>query len=350
MSAQSFWLDYSQRRKWQELVALLPRDKQDIYYTPEYLELYANARAAANCYAYIEKDNIYIYPFMKGSVPWLKEYFDICTPYGYGGPLSNTEDHVFLNSAYQCFCAEARERNIVAELIKFHPLFCNYLPLEKVFRGNIMRMRSTVYAEIDIDEELRWKDVYSHANRKNINKAKRNNLEIRIGKDSQLWDDLRSLYEKTMCYNKAGDFYFFSPDYFKRIASKLDGSYILAGCLYKGMAISVLLVLLGKAYAHCHLIGTARESMNLGGNNLLHHELILWCKKNGYKKLHLGGGRTDGDDDLLLRFKKNFSDKICDFYVGESILNQAIYDELCASWSIANPGKCPSNRLLKYRL
>ena len=106
MSAQLLWLDYSQKARWQEVITMLPLDKQDIYFSPEYLELYANENTKANCYVFIEKDNIYMYPFMKGNVPGAPGYFDMCTPYGYGGPVANTVDPNFIRLAYEIFYDE----------------------------------------------------------------------------------------------------------------------------------------------------------------------------------------------------------------------------------------------------
>ncbi|UCD54984.1 MAG: GNAT family N-acetyltransferase [Candidatus Omnitrophota bacterium] len=191
-----------------------------------------------------------------------------------------------------------------------------------------MKMCSTVYVDINVDEGCRWRNIYTHANRKNINKAKRNNIEVKIDQSEEAWQAFKFLYEATLSVNKADKFYFFSPKYFEGIQEHLADNYLLVSCAIEGKIISVMLVLLGTVYAHCHLIGTQRELMTMGVNNLLHHELILWCKKNGYKELHIGGGRSDSDDDSLLRFKKNFSDKTSALYVGESVLNYEIYNKL----------------------
>lgn len=349
MDGEFFWLDYSQKDIWSDWILRLPYEKRDIYYNPEYIRLYEANGSKACCYVYAKKEDVYIYPFIKDPIPQLPGYFDIYTAYGYGGPVSNSNDLTFLNEAYHCFYKGAIKKNIVAELIKFHPLLRNHAYLMHIFQGNIMRTCCTVYVEINIDEKYRWEKIYTHANRKNINKARRNNLEVKIGHDDKSWEAFSSLYSETMRAKNVDKFYFFSPDYFKYIQKNLPDNHVLVSCSCNGKIVSVLLVLLGNAYAHCHLIGTDREFMAFGVNNLLHHELILWCKNNGYKKLHIGGGRDDNDENLLLRFKKNFSDKISDFYVGESVLNLEIYNELCANWLIKNPGKEISNRLLKYR-
>lgn len=349
MNINIFWIDYSKKDIWKEWLSKIPHDRRDIYYTADYARLYGECHDGVNCYIYAKGECVYFYPFIKRPVPGISGYFDISTPYGYGGPISNTEDPVFLKEAYDCFFEAALKRNVVAEVIKMHPLLRNHLLLTDIFRGTIKKMRSTVYADIDIGEEYRWKNVYTHANRKNINKARRNNIEVKIGQDGKAWDAFKYLYAETMRVNKVDKAHFFSDEYFTRIQTHLADRYILVSCETKGRAMAVMLVLLGSSYAHCHLIGTDRRFLNTGVNNLLHHELILWCKNNGYKKLHIGGGRTDSDEDLLLKFKKSFSDKVSDFYVGECVLNQEMYDELCAGWSAANPDKQIGNRILKYR-
>lgn len=349
MKDNFFWLDYTQKNIWREWLAKMPHDRMDVYYDPEYVHLYVEDHGSANCYIYNDGEHVYIYPFIMRPVPGNAGYFDISAPYGYGGPVSDTDDPDFLNQAYRCFNEEALKRNVIAEVIKFHSLLNNHIPLMNIFKGTITKICPTVYVDINVDEDYRWKNIYTHANRKNINKAKRSNIEVKATRDDDSWRAFQRLYAVTMDANKTREFYFFSPEYFNSIKKYLAGNYILISCTAAGRIIAVMLVLLGKIYAHCHLLGTDRDFMSTGVNNLLHHELILWCKKNGYLKLHIGGGRGNSDDDSLLRFKKNFSDKLSSFYVGEYVLNPGIYSRLCREWSLNNPGKKESGHLLKYR-
>ncbi len=349
MKNNYLWLDYSQKDIWKEYLLKLPKEKRDVYYDPDYVNLYVKDTGKANCYVYIDEDSIYIYPFLVHPVPEIEGYFDISAPYGYSGPVSNTDNPDFLNKALKCFNEEALKRNMVAEVVKFHPLSNNHIPLTNIFKGNIIKMCSTVYVEMNVDEETRWMNIYTHANRKNIKKAKRSNIEVNIGQSDKLWEDFRSLYASTMTANKTEEFYYFSEDYFNKIKQNLVDSYVLFACKLYGKNIAIMLVLIGTTYAYCHLTGTDREFMSTGVNNLLHHELILWCKEKGYSRLLIGGGRSNSDDDSLLRYKKNFSDKLSSFYVGEYIFNPEIYNQLCEKWSLENPDKQVSEKLLKYR-
>ena len=342
------WLDSSDRKLWTQGLDLLPLVKRDIYYNPDYINLYARNRDKVNCYMFFHGDKIYVYPFIASPVPEINGYFDISTAYGYGGPVSNSDDQTFLKEAYSCFIEESRKNKIIAELIKFHPLLKNHLLLNKHYNGVIKEMCSTVYVDVNLDEKYRWEKIYTHSNRKNINKAKRYDLNIRLGHDDELWTVFQELYINTMRANKANSSHYYRKEYFNDVRKNLADNYILISCENEGKIITVMLVLLGTDYAHCHLIGTNREYNGLGINNLLHHELILWCKKNGYSKLHLGGGRENNEDDSLLRFKKNFSDKIISFYIGEHVLNEQIYNKLCQKFSKTDEEN-KIDKLFKYR-
>ncbi|MBF0504248.1 MAG: GNAT family N-acetyltransferase [Candidatus Omnitrophica bacterium] len=334
---------------WQKFSSALPRVQQDVYYTPEYLELYANDTTSANCYAYVEQDNIYIYPFMLGEIPGARGYFDICTPYGYGGPVANTTDQGFIRLAYETFYREAVKRNVIAEVIKFHPLLDNSECLADIYHGKILRMCQTVYVDLTENEDRLWSAIYTHANRKNINKALRQGIKVRFDQSQEAWGAFLELYEATMIENKAAGFYFFSPGYYRSLRETMAEHYVLVSCWLDGRAIAVMLVLLGNTMAHCHLLGIDRAVLSTGVGNYLHHELIGWCRGTGYRYLHIGGGRGNEESDPLLSYKKNFSDRTATFYVGESIFNEEVYQDVCARWENLNVKREPSGRLLKYR-
>lgn len=349
MALQAQWLTQADQDEWLGALAVLPRECRDVYFEPAYAALYEKAGTAAECFVAKDGESTFILPFMRNEIASRQGYFDLGTPYGYGGPLSTTDDPVFLRGAYHEFCARAVARKCIAMLLKFHPIIGNHRWAEGLFPGGLMRVRATVAVELDMDEGNRWKNIYTHANRKNIKKAVRNGCRVVFGDDVGQWNSFMKLYKETMDANAADGFYYFWAEYFDRIRTLLSKRYILASCLANDVTVSTLIVLLGETTAHCHLLGTSREWLGIGANNLLHHELILWCKEAGYEWLHIGGGRTDAADDSLLRFKLNFSDKTRDFVVGEWILNEAIYQELTEQWITAHPGCELPNRLLSYR-
>ena len=109
---------------------------------------------------------------------------------------------------------------------------------------------------------------------------------------------------------------------------------------------AAMLGLFGSENIYCHLIGTDRDSMKHGVNNFLHHELIVWAKARGYKNMLIGGGRTNAEDDPLLKFKKNFSNSAKEVFVGERVFNSDAYEKLKSEFQSAGNNV---ERLLFYR-
>lgn len=344
-----FWLTYADRLLWTTWLSRFPERAQDIYFTPEYTRLYAKTDEEACCYIYSNSKNIFFYAFIYSPVPYLTDHYDIITPYGYGGPITNTSDPVFLAEALEKFHQKAKERKIIAEVIKFHPLIQDISIFSKIYKGKIFDICTTMYVDIENDKENLWDNIYTHANKKNINKALRNNFTVSFSREQHSWLEFKRLYTETMRANNADESFLYPEEYFLHVQKHLSENYILATCQQENVIVAVLLVLLGKRFAHCHLLGTDREAMKHGVNNLLHHELINWCAQHGYELLHLGGGRGNSEDDPLLKFKQNFTDKQLTFCVGENILDAEHYALACQRWQTENPDRTSHGRLLKYR-
>jgi len=349
MGSQALWLDLLKSSEWENAISAFPDEYRDVYFLPQYLGLSESATSKAQCFIYREDDKVFYHPFLLNRIEGEENLFDVSSVYGYSGPICLNSNREFIERASKAWEGAMREHSVVAELVKFHPLLKNQENILGLVKGTITSMRQIVYVELSIDEENRWQNIYAHANRKNINKAKKNSISIEFGTEELAWNAFRTLYEETMRANQAAGFYYFSEEYFKRLRNNLKENYTLVAAKNGAEILSVMLVLLGKRFAHCHLIGTHRDAQNLGVNNLLHHELIQWSKQQGFSKLMIGGGRTNTEDDSLLKFKKNFSDKTEEFFVGEIIYNKPAYDDLCSAWQMKNNQPLPSGKLFKYR-
>lgn len=349
MIERYYWLAYEDKEIWTEQLLLLPSEYRDVYFEASYGWLYENDDVKINFFIYIQDEKIFLYSFLIQEILQSPGYFDISTPYGYGGPIYNNAESGFLKRALDIFYEAAQERNIIAELIKFHPIIENQRALLPIFPGKIAPVCSTVFVDTLLDESIRWKDIYTHANRKCINKACRAEARVEFTQNILHWESFKALYGSTLISNNASIFYQFSEAYYQKIREGLSKNYILASVIFDDKIVVTLLILLGPHFTHCHLIGSDRNYMHLGFNNFLHHEVILWSKQNAFSKLHLGGGRTNAEEDSLLKFKKNFSDKLSTLYVGEHIINPPKYKQIVAEWSLANPNNQKSSRLLKYR-
>ncbi|OIQ49238.1 FemAB family protein [Pseudodesulfovibrio hydrargyri] len=349
MSTTVEWLGMEETSIWRDCLRALPDELNDVYLLPEYGALYEDEKTTPQCFLFKKDGEVFLYPFLRQETPFLDDYYDITTAYGYGGPVYTTPDGVFLSEALAAFDALAKERNIVAELIKFNPLLGMHQGLRPVFRGEIIPVCNTVFVEIDIDEEYRWTKEYTAANRKGIKKSLRADGKVEFSDSPEAWARFDELYSGTMRHNKATGFYYFSEAYFQAIRKRLPENHTLASAIIDGTIGASMILLHGNRYAYCHLIGTDPQYQRVGINNFLHHQCILWCKENGIKRLLIGGGRTRGDDDPLLKFKKNFSKQLSMFHVGERVLNRPVYDKLVDMRNNANPEPPDSGKLFKYR-
>ena len=90
------------RSNWIDTISKLPIDYQDIYFHPDYVTLNCfKNNSTGFLFCNKEMDKIWVNPFIKIKVPSFNNllgevYFDLETPYGYGGPISNTTDQNFI--------------------------------------------------------------------------------------------------------------------------------------------------------------------------------------------------------------------------------------------------------------
>lgn len=298
------WLSDSTDIRWTTFLDLIPLASRDVFFEPAYLRLYENADKRANCFIYCEDEKVFVYPFLLQNIQSNPGLFDVTTLYGYGGPVSNVTADPFNARAYEEFRSQAFQKGVIAELIKFHPLLESHSFMGESSGCKLFPECSVVFVDLKIDEQNRWQKVYTHSNRKNIRKAVRSKITIHMSDGDDEWEAFEDLYGQTMDANNADGFYRFSNSYFSDIRELPRSMRVLVTAKHGDVVVAAMIVFLSGNKASCHLIGTERSVMKLGVNNLLHHELILWCVNQGYDQLLIGGGRSNSDEDSLLRFKK----------------------------------------------
>lgn len=246
------------------------------------------------------------------------KYFDLISPYGYGGFLSDTSITENMLDEYKEYC---KENNYICEFVRFE-LFSEY---HKIYKGEVETRTHNVVRnlEIPIDEMLM---DFEHKVRKNIKRAQRDGLEILIEQNANHLDDFLRIYYGTMERNSANDSFYFDRKFFETL-NEMSGHYVYIYVLYQEKIISAELIIYGTENAYSYLGGTDREYFNVRPNDFLKFEAIKWLKEQGIKNFVLGGGY--GADDGIFRYKKSLAPNgIVDFYVGKKIYNDEIYQEL----------------------
>lgn len=246
------------------------------------------------------------------------EYFDISTPYGYGGFWFEGDGHKDVLDAYDKYC---NQKGFVSEFVRFH-LMSGY---ERHYRGTVESRSHNVIRDLQPSIEEIHMD-FEHKVRKNLKRAAQYELSAEIDSEGTSLDTFLSIYYGTMKRTDAKEEFFFSKDFFDTI-NTMDGNFVYFTVYYGDVPISTELVIYGKEICYSFLGGTAEEYFNMRPNDFLKNEIVKWSKEKGLKYFVLGGGY--GSDDGIFRYKKSFAPNgVKEFFVGHRILCQERYEEL----------------------
>ena len=250
-----------------------------------------------------------------------EEFFDISTPYGYGGWLIEGEYIDELNKEYSEYCFV---NNIVSEFVRFSPYLEDMCLLENIY--NIRRIGKVVNVDTS-SKDIIWSNI-SPRTRTKINKTRRLGVEVEIGENIENIDVFLPLYNETMDRNKADGYYYFKKSYFKELMQALRGNFVIIKVKYNNSLVASSVILFVNGKATYHLGGSVVENKDINPVCLSFCEFANWCSNNNISYFLLGGG-VGGKEDSLYRFKKAFNKKgDKDFYIGGKIFNQQKYDEL----------------------
>ena len=348
-------LDLSNKKKWKDYLNRLPESQQDIYFAPEYYEIYENYKdGKARCFVFEENDNTAVYPFLLNSINKLgyvleDEYFDIQGAYGYNGIVSSCYEISFINKFYEAFSKYCRENNVVAEFTRFHPVLKNH-----IFSSgnlNIIEDRKTIYIDLSETQSEIWNKSYSSENRNMIRKALKNNVEVSICSGANDYKEFYEIYVKTMQDLHVSPYFYFNEKYILNFRTLLPDDHKLILAKHNDEIIGGILLMTYKNYAHYHLSCRKKEFGKFALTNLLLDFAIKYAKLQGCKFFHLGGGTTSSEKDPLFKFKANFSNHSADFFIGKKIHDQYIYDKILNQWQKFSQESYHKNKskLLGYR-
>lgn len=332
--------------KWNTYLYQFSDEKRDVYYFEEYVKLYESETGKALCVICLEDEKVVIMPFISKSIG---NYYDFETAYGYGGPISNTDDKEWVGKALENIQDYLRENRYVCGFIRFHSLLDNVNLCEK--QMTTFFDRNTVAIETGVSEEEIWNTQISSKNRNMIRKAEKNGLTYKAEYNFDSIDEFIELYNATMSRLQADEFYFFDKKYYQYFIENLSNKSFLGTIRKDGVLICAALFMYSEHYGHYHLEGSNHGYSKLGANNLLLWETAKEFHKLGVKYFHLGGGYNSDPDNSLLKFKQAFSKNYKDFYIGKWIINAEKYTQLKETWEKDNPAKIEKygKYLLCYR-
>lgn len=340
-------ININESERWDSLVRSF--ESYDVYYLSGYAKafqlhgdgepiLFYYDDGSTRAVNVVMKRDIAELDYFKDELP-SNTWFDITSPYGYGGFCIDGQDYESVNKAYDSYFIENR---FVSEFVRFN-LFSGYQSYYSAV--TVSNTHNVVRSlEMPLDE---MKMDFEHKVRKNLKKADTSGLEIEIDTTGQRLDDFLKIYYGTMERTDANNNFYFKRQFFLEL-NKMESNYVYIHVLHDGKIISTELILYGTENCYSFLGGTDSDYFNFRPNDFLKFEIIKWAKEKGLKRFILGGGY--GDDDGIFRYKKSFAPNgIYDFYIGKKIFNKKKYEELVKIRENSEDFDNSTNFFPKYR-
>ena len=295
----------------------LPLTKRYLLLHEEYGDGIAEAFIIEN-----ERNKIY-YPYLIRKI-YDSNYYDITTPYGYGGPIFEIKDSKFIELFFKIMNNYFKKKNIISEFIRFTPHMANqtiYLTKNQGASLNSKNIIINLDKDIaNINKKIRRSYLY------NINKIfEHKKITFVIGSLTKYKHDFFNLYRKNMELKKVDGYLNFGIEYVD-LLSKYLHSDIECGIVkdeFNEIISSALYLKSGNYFIDYFLAASSYEHKNKMGNHFLIYNMILWAKEHNYKKMQLGGGH-----ESLYFFKNGFSKETDEYFTGKIIHNIKLYNNL----------------------
>ena len=264
-------------------------------------------------------------------------YFDLSTPYGYGGWIIEGENAAPLFCAYEAWL---KRHAIISEFARFHPMLQNHTRCAAFY--DVLPLGEVVHMELSSPEDI-WENLTSK-NRNMIRKAEKNGIRIFNGRFPEIYETFREIYNDTMDKDRAHAYYYFGEAFYASLLNDLPENAQVFWAQKDKTVIAASVLLAANGRMNYHLSGSRREYGSLAPTNLLLYRAALWGCANGCKTLFLGGGVGSGEDSLF-RFKRAFyRGELNRFHIGRSVYDPETYGSLVRMRNVSESGFFPLYR------
>ncbi|MFV8370406.1 GNAT family N-acetyltransferase [Flavobacterium sp. LB2R40] len=295
----------------------------------DYIDIFSNSLKNLICFSLIshESNSVilmtgYLKPIVIGNE--ITHYFDFITPYGYSGPFfsENTRDSD-IKDFWKQVDKWYSDNNVVSEFIRF-----NLSGNQTNYSGKIFPTMLNVKGKI-IDEENQWK-AFDAKVRKNVNKAKRENLSSVVFYDDIPADkvlEFHEIYIQTMKRTDANENFLYTLGQFQRFLNNNKAHAAICTVYSDNIPVSSELLLVSEDAIFSFLGGTNEHYFDKRPNDFLKVEALNWARSIDKKYYVLGGGY--GFEDGIFKYKKSFfPNDVVSYYTGRKIINNKVYNEL----------------------
>ena len=314
----------TEKEEWNKLV--LSFMNYSVFQLYDYVKAVTYVDGGEQELLYYEKDDIrVIFPFIKRNIDIegvneikYNGFYDIISPYGYGGLLA---EGMIDDEHYREIGEYLKQSGCISSFIR------------KDFRSvyhTLSKNDNELYSQIiirNLKEE--YDDLYKTFERrfsKNVRKGLSNSVKVFNENNTDNFNNFLEIYHSTMISKKAAKYYFFNEDYFLSL-NKLIGNICYFYAVLDDEIVSCELVLYDKHNCYSFLGGTMNGYYKFRANDVLKVEIIKWAESMCLDNYVLGGG-TSPNDGIFMYKRSIAPNGLVDFYLGKSIMNQEIYNEL----------------------
>lgn len=328
--------------KWSDLVR--SAWAYDIYHLPNYHRLaQSHDEGRPLCFALRENEDFIALPLLIRSlerVPGGNGFFDASSVYGYCGPVFSRPNlpEALLDRFRRDLRDELQRRKIVTVFSRLHPL----IPQDRILEGLGSCLPGQETVSIDLEQPLEIQRAgYRKDHRRTIKRLEAMGITCTRDKERKHLEVFVDLYHQTMRRVEAAPMYHFGADYFHNLFEIL-GAHAHLFLVWKGSEILAGGIdLTCGGIVECHLAGTSEEGHRLAASKVLLDTERIWATRNGFKVLHLGGGRGQDSQDPLFQFKSGFSKIRHRFQTWRWILDSETHRRLC------RPGEADDQQALR---
>lgn len=275
----------SQFRRWDQILNLF--NITDIFYSREYIASALRLDPGeALLFYYIddEGEGEIIYPFIKRRLTKKGAlYYDITSPFGYGGPVFKVkkDGYKLAASFLAAFSVYCRSEKIIAEYIRFHPLLHNAELLKDELK--LIRVHDTYTLPLNFFDNGKMND----GSKGPLLERESPYSVKKLGTVKHMFDFLVLYYSSIRRNEEIDSYYFFTNDYFEALVSELGPNLHLFGTYKNNRLLAACYVLAKDDVIYHHLSGKLEQNEVSHAEAEMVEAIAKWGADNNYCYFHL---------------------------------------------------------------
>jgi hypothetical protein len=190
--------------------------------------------------------------------------------------------------------------------------------------------REIVWVDTTMSDDELWNEQFSYACRKNIKRAQRENIHTFEARSLADIHEFYRIYVQTMDRKEASSSYYFPLDYFVSIFEQMKPNARFVMAEFSDRIVAATLYLHDRSNVYSYLGGADHAYQQIRPTNAVVYDTIQWARRQGKKRLVLGGGYEP--EDGIYRFKSSFSQLRAAFHTYKYIHMPTEYEALAREW------------------